>query len=138
MIPIAAFYGIFEYSSNNIQIFEPKIFKYSYSVHLIITNIFVFVFSPEFDPEYISIRIRVQKNLPNIFVFVFGTKKYSLRSELHLCFIQVASMFHLSYISAKLHPCFIQVASVFHPSCIRVSSKLHRCFIQVESVFHPS
>ena len=73
LIPIAAFHGIFEYSSNNIRIFEPKIFEYSYSVHLMITNIFVFVFGPEFDPEYI--RIRFKKNIPNIFVFIFGPKK---------------------------------------------------------------
>ena len=75
MIPIAAFYGIFEYSLNNIQIFEPKIFEYSYSLHLIITNIFVFVSGPEFDSEYIRIRIRFKKYIPNIFVFVFGPKK---------------------------------------------------------------
>ena len=61
---------IFEYLSNNIQIFKPKIFKYSYSVHLMITNIFVF--GPEFDPEYIRICICVKTNIPNIFVFVFG------------------------------------------------------------------
>ena len=78
LISIAAFYGIFEYSSNNIRIFEPKIFEYSYSVHLLITNIFVF--GPEFDSEYI--RIRVKKYIPNIFAFVFGPKKnirYALR-----------------------------------------------------------
>ena len=69
LIPIAAFHGIFEYLSNNIRIFEPKIFEYSYSVHLMLTNIFVFVFGPEVDPEYIRIRIRVKKNIPNIFVF---------------------------------------------------------------------
>ena len=74
LIPIAAFHGIFEYSSNNIRIFEPKIFEYSYSVHLMITNI-LFVFGPECDPEYIRIRIRVKKNIRNTFVFVFGPKK---------------------------------------------------------------
>ena len=47
------------------------IFEYSYSVHFIISNIFVFVFGPEYDPEYI--RIGIKKNLPNI--FVFGQKK---------------------------------------------------------------
>ena len=73
LIPIAAFHGIFEYSSNNIRIFEPKIFEYSYSVHLMLTNIFVF--GPEVDPEYIRICIRVKKNIPNIFVFVFGPQK---------------------------------------------------------------
>ena len=73
LIHIAAFHGIFEYSSNNIRIFEPKIFEYSYSIHLIITNIFVFVFGPEYDPEYI--RIRVKKNIPNIFVFTFGPQE---------------------------------------------------------------
>ncbi len=81
---------IFEYSSNIIRIFEPKIFEYSYSVHLIITNIFVFVFGPEIDPEYIRIRIRFKKNIPNIFVFVFGPKKnirYALvLLNLFLCF----------------------------------------------------
>ena len=71
LIPIAAFHGIFEYSSNNIRIFEPKIFEYSYSVHLMLTNIFVF--GPEVYLEYI--RIRVKKNIPNIFVFVFGPQK---------------------------------------------------------------
>ena len=65
-IPIAAFHGIFEYSSNSIRIFKPKIFEYSYSVHFIISNIFVFVFGPEYDPEYICIRICVKKNIPNI------------------------------------------------------------------------
>ena len=46
-----------------------------------ITNIFVFVFGSEVDPEYIRIRIRVTKNIPNIFVFVFGSQKnYLLRS----------------------------------------------------------
>ena len=40
-----------------------------------LTNIFVFVFGPEVDPEYIRIRIRVKKNIPNIFVFVFGPQK---------------------------------------------------------------
>ena len=40
-----------------------------------LTNIFVFVFCPEVDPEYIRIRIRVKKNIPNIFVFVFGPQK---------------------------------------------------------------
>ena len=75
LIPIAAFHGIFEYSSNNIRIFEPKTFKFSYSVHLMLTNIFVF--GPEVDPEYI--RIRVKKNIPNIFLFVFGANRnYSL------------------------------------------------------------
>ena len=73
LIPIAAFHGIFEYSSNNIRIFEPKIFEYSYSVHLMITNIFVFIFGPEFDPKYI--RIRVKTNILTIFVFVFDPKK---------------------------------------------------------------
>ena len=73
LIPIAAFHGIFEYSSNNIRIFEPKIFEYSYSVHLMLTNIFVF--GPEVDPEYIRSRNRVKKNIPNIFVFVFGPQK---------------------------------------------------------------
>ena len=73
LIPIAAFHGIFEYSSKNIRMLKLKIFEYSYSVHLMITNIFVFVFGPECDPEYI--RIRVKKNIPNIFVFVFGQKK---------------------------------------------------------------
>ena len=38
-------------------------------------NIFVFVFGPEYETEYIRIRIRVTKNIPNIFVFVFGPKK---------------------------------------------------------------
>ena len=38
-------------------------------------NIFVFVFGPEVDPEYIRIRIRVKKNILNIFVFVFGPQK---------------------------------------------------------------
>ena len=38
-----------------------------------LTNIFVFVFGPEVDPEYI--RIRVKKNILNIFVFVFGPQK---------------------------------------------------------------
>ena len=71
LIPIAAFHGIFEYSSNNIRIFEPKIFEYSYSVHLMLTNIFVF--GPEVDPEYIP--IHVKKNISNIFVFVFGSQK---------------------------------------------------------------
>ena len=69
---------IFKYSNQkylnirakNIQIFEPKIFEYSYSVHCSITNIFVFVFSPKYDPEYI--RIRGKKNMANIFVFIFG------------------------------------------------------------------
>ena len=75
IIPIAAFHGIFEYSSNNIRIFEQKIFEYSYSVHWMITNTFVFVFGPECDPEYIRICIRVKTNIPNIFVFVFGPKK---------------------------------------------------------------
>ena len=73
LIPIAAFHEIFEYSSNNIRIFEQKIFEYLYSVHLMLTNIFVFVFGPEVDLEYI--RIRVKKNIPNIFVFVFGPQK---------------------------------------------------------------
>ena len=41
LIPIAAFHGIFEYSSNNIRIFEPKIFEYSYSVQNVIPNVFV-------------------------------------------------------------------------------------------------
>ena len=77
LIPIAAFHGIFEYSSNNIQ---AKIFKFSYLVHLMITNIFVFVFGPEWDPKYIRIRICVKKNIPNIFVFVFGPQK--IRSAL--------------------------------------------------------
>ena len=40
---------------------------------MIITNIFVFEFGPECDPEYIH--IRVKKNIPNIFAFVFGPKK---------------------------------------------------------------
>ena len=35
-----------------------------------LTNIFIFIFGPEVDPEYI--RIRVKKNIPDIFVFVFG------------------------------------------------------------------
>ena len=78
LMPISVFHGIFEYSSNNIRIFEPKIFKYSYSVHFIISNIFIF--GPEYDPEY----IRVKKHIPNIFVFVFSEKKYSLFSELVL------------------------------------------------------
>ena len=73
LIPIAAFHGIFEYSSNNIQIFEPKIFEYSKSVHLMLTNIFVFVFSPKADPKYIRILIRVKKTISN--VFVFGPQK---------------------------------------------------------------
>ena len=73
LIPVSAFHGIFENSSNNIRTFEPKIFEYSYSVHLMLTNIFVFVFGPEVDPEYI--RIRVKKNILNIFVFVFGPQK---------------------------------------------------------------
>ena len=75
LIPIAAFHGIFEYSSNNIRMFEPKIFEYSYLVHLMLTNIFIFVFGPEVDPEYIRIRIRVKKNISNIFIFVFGPQK---------------------------------------------------------------
>ena len=74
---------IFKYSSQkysnirakNIRIFEQKIFEYSYSVHCGITNIFVFVFGPKYDSEYIRIRIRAKKNIPNIFVFVFGPKK---------------------------------------------------------------
>ena len=32
-------------------------------------NIFVFVFGPEYKPEYICIRIRITKNILNIFVF---------------------------------------------------------------------
>ena len=79
IIPIAAFYGIFEYASNNIRIFEPKIFEYSYSVHLMLTNIFVF--GPEVDPEYIRICIRVKKNIPNI--FVFGPQKNIRYALLH-------------------------------------------------------
>ena len=59
----------------DIQIFELKIFEYSYSFHFSIMNIFVFVFGPEIKPEYIRIRIRITKNIPNIFVFVFGPKK---------------------------------------------------------------
>ena len=58
--------------AKNIRIFEPKIFEYSYSVHCSITNIFVFVFGPKYDPEYI--RIRAKKNMANIFVFIFGPK----------------------------------------------------------------
>ena len=38
-----------------------------------LTNIFIFVFGPDVDPEYI--RIRVKKKIPNIFVFIFGPKK---------------------------------------------------------------
>ena len=75
LIPIAAFNGIFEYSSNNIRICEPKIFEYSYSVHLIIANIFVFAFGPDRDPQYIHIHNRVKKNIPKIFIFIFGPKK---------------------------------------------------------------
>ena len=89
LIPRAAFHGIFEYSSNNIPIFEPKIFEYSYSVHLMITNIFVFVFGPECDPEYI--RIRVKKNILN--VFVFGPKKNTLWQNLSISLIHVFSTF---------------------------------------------
>ena len=63
------------FNNDDIWIFESKIFEYSYSVHFCITNIFVFVFGPEYDPEYIRIRIRVKTNIPNIFVFVFGSKK---------------------------------------------------------------
>ena len=55
--------------AKNIRIFEPKIFEYSYLVHCSITNIFVFVFGPKYDPEYIRIRIRAKKNMANIFVF---------------------------------------------------------------------
>ena len=61
--------------AKNIRIFEPKIFEYSYSVHCSNTNIFVFVFGPKYDSEYIRIRIRAKKNIPNIFVLVFGPKK---------------------------------------------------------------
>ena len=53
--------------AKNIRIFEPKIFEYSYSVHCSITNIFIFVFGPKYDPEYI--RIPAKKNILNIFVF---------------------------------------------------------------------
>ena len=63
------------FNNDDIQIFELKIFEYSYSFHFSITNIFVFVFGPEYKPEYIRIRIRITKNIPNIFVFVFGPKK---------------------------------------------------------------
>ena len=42
---------------------------------LMLTNVFVFVFSPEVDPEYTRIRIRVEKNILNIFVFIFGPPK---------------------------------------------------------------
>ena len=74
---------IFKYSNQkysnirakNIQIFEPKIFEYSYSVHCGITKIFVFVFGPKYDSEYIRIRIRGKKNIPNIFAFVFVLKR---------------------------------------------------------------
>ena len=44
---------IFEYSSNDIGIFEQKIFEYLYLVHFIITNLFVFPLSPEIDHEYL-------------------------------------------------------------------------------------
>ena len=64
---------IFKYLSNNIKIFKPKIFEYSYLVHLMLTNIFIFVFGPEVVPEYIRTCIRVKKNNPN--VFVFGPQK---------------------------------------------------------------
>ena len=40
-----------------------------------LTNIFVFVFGQEDDPENICIRIPVKKNIPNIFIFVFGPQK---------------------------------------------------------------
>ena len=61
LLPIRVFHGIFKYSSNDIQIFEPKIFEYLYSVHFIITNILVFVFGPEIDPKYIGIHIHVKR-----------------------------------------------------------------------------
>ena len=59
----------------DIYIFEnirAQIFEYLYSVHLSITNIFVF--GPTYDPKYIRIRNRVKKSNKNIFVFVFGKK----------------------------------------------------------------
>ena len=64
VIPKAAFHGIFEYLSNNILIFGPKISEYSYSVNLIITNILVFIFGQKCDPEYIHIHILFKKNIP--------------------------------------------------------------------------
>ena len=54
-----------EYDLFNVSIsmlvFKPKIFKYSYSAHYIISNIFVFVFGPEYDSEYNCIRIWLNK-----------------------------------------------------------------------------
>ena len=79
LIPIAAFHGIFEYSSNNM--FQPsssssqKIFEYSYLVHLMLTNIFIFVFGPEVVPEYIG-----------EFLFVFVLKRtFRIYSYSYLC-----------------------------------------------------
>ena len=90
-----------EYSNiqaKNIQIFEPKIFEYSYSVHCSITNIFVFVFGPKYDSEYIRIRIHAKKNIPNIFVFVFGPKN-NIRYTLGFIFIfEVVFIFEVDLI----------------------------------------
>ena len=50
-----------------------------------LTNIFIFVFGPEVDPEYIRSHICVKKNIPNIFVFVFGPKKIFATLFISIC-----------------------------------------------------
>ena len=64
-----------EYLNIRQIIFEFSSPKYSYSVHLIITNIFIFGPGPEYDPKYFHVRILVNKNISNIFVFIFGQTK---------------------------------------------------------------
>ena len=72
LIPIAAFHGIFEYSSNNIRIFKPKIFEYS--VQNVIPNIFVFVLKRAFQKYSHSFSVQ---------------KKYWLRSGVYHYFAAV-------------------------------------------------
>ena len=55
LLTLGAFHGIFEYISNDIRLFIPKIFEYLCLIHFIIMNIFLFAFDPEMYPKYISI-----------------------------------------------------------------------------------